>query len=81
MNYFKQGNINPKDAINEIEKLRDAIIAERTTEAPYRVTASRMMREIIFSLGREKSRKILTDGTATHVVKQLEVLLNHIQSS
>ncbi|OLS19948.1 MAG: hypothetical protein HeimC3_42740 [Candidatus Heimdallarchaeota archaeon LC_3] len=81
INYFNQGNINPKDAIYQIEKLRDDIIVERTSEAPYRVTTSRMTREIIFALGREKSRRILTDGTATHVVKQLEVLLNHIHSS
>ncbi|MHA2277854.1 MAG: hypothetical protein ACXAC2_18895, partial [Candidatus Kariarchaeaceae archaeon] len=77
--YFNQGNLNPKDAIYKIETLRDEIITERSEEAPYRVTASKMMREIIFALSREKSRRVLTDGTSTHVVKQLEVLLDHVR--
>ncbi|MHA2103616.1 MAG: hypothetical protein ACW981_09315, partial [Candidatus Hodarchaeales archaeon] len=77
--YFNQGNINPKDAIYTIEQLRDAIITERSEEAPYRVTASKMTREIIFALTREKSRRVLTDGTSTHVIKQLEVFLDHVR--
>ncbi|MFW9927877.1 MAG: hypothetical protein ACFFD1_00630 [Candidatus Thorarchaeota archaeon] len=78
--YFGQGNINPKDAIFKIEQLRDSIIAERVKEAPYRVTASRTLREAIFALNREKGRGVLTDGTTTQVIKLLEVLLEHVQS-
>ena len=81
INFFKTSDIDPKDAIDKLEALRDTILFDRKKEAPYRVTASRVLREALSDLNRERSRHTLTDGLQTQMIKLLTTLLNHIEGT
>lgn len=81
IHFFQKGDITPKDAIENLESLRDSILFDRKKEAPYRVTASRVLREALSDLNRERNRHVLTDGAHIQIVKLLTTLLSHIEDS
>lgn len=70
--------LNPKDVSKKIEEVRDAILMERTTEAPYRGQAARVLRQILSISKSEMASRMLSEGAREDIVKQVEVLIGRI---
>lgn len=79
INYFQRSPKEKKSSIIRIEQVRDSLIADRTTEAPYRVTASRTIREALSLLSAET--RDIPHHINTQIIKLFEDLQAHILSS
>ncbi|MHA2338497.1 MAG: hypothetical protein ACXACX_14420 [Candidatus Hodarchaeales archaeon] len=79
IHYFQKSPKNKKSSIIKIEQARDSLIADRATEAPYRVTASRTIREALSLLSAE--HRDVPHHINTQIIKLFEDLQSHILSS
>lgn len=77
--FFRRSPSSKKDCLNEVQRTRDIILFERTTEAPYRVTLANTFRIIINEINREP-RSIQRD-TNRSIIHQLDQLLNYIYAN
>jgi hypothetical protein len=79
IHYFQKSPKDKKSSIIKIEQARDSLIADRATEAPYRVTASRTIREALSLLSAE--HRDVPHHVNTQIIKLFEDLQTHILST
>ncbi|MHA2364358.1 MAG: hypothetical protein ACXAC7_10405 [Candidatus Hodarchaeales archaeon] len=76
--FFKRSPTSKAECIAEVERVRDEIMFERDVEAPYRVTASKIFREVISEIQREDRE--IQRTTNRSVIHNLDKLLDHIMA-
>ncbi|MHA2366712.1 MAG: hypothetical protein ACXAC7_22355, partial [Candidatus Hodarchaeales archaeon] len=77
-NVIKQGNISPRDALSKLERLRDTILFDRTSEAPYRGHAAKTLREALSIVKMERGSRILSEQASNDIIQLLEGLSERI---
>ena len=77
--YFQRSPTEKQECIQHVEYVRDLVISDRTTEAPYRVTASKTFREALTLL--QKEDRMVQHNTNRTLVKIFEDLHAHILQS
>jgi hypothetical protein len=78
-NFFRSYPKDKQECIKRSERARDTIIAGRDAEPPYRVTTSKIFREIIEKLTRDE--KQIQKTTIENVLSLIHTLKTHIMAA
>ncbi|MFW9929053.1 MAG: hypothetical protein ACFFD1_06655, partial [Candidatus Thorarchaeota archaeon] len=79
ISFFQRSPKDKQSSIARVEQGRDLLIADRTSEAPYRVTASRIFREVLQMLSSERGD--IPHHVNRGIIALFEELENHILST
>ena len=79
ISFFQRSPTEKQECVQRIEHVRDLIISDRTTEAPYGVTASKAFREALTLL--QKEDRVVQHNTNRALVKLFEDLHSYILQS
>ena len=76
---FSEYPTDKQQCILQLEETRDTLLTKRRTEAPYRVTASTIIREALGIIGRED--KVVQLATHRKIIELLEKLFEYVASN